>query len=47
VLKEEIDNFCEEVVTMDDVCQVIMKNAFESLDILRSLTFCEKCNRKN
>jgi hypothetical protein len=46
VSKEETDIFYEEVVLMDDVCQVIMKNAFESLDILRSLTFCEKCNSK-
>jgi hypothetical protein len=44
--KEETDIFCEEVVLMDEVCQVIMKNAFESLDILRNLTFCGKCNRK-
>jgi hypothetical protein len=44
--KEETDSFCEEVVLMDDVCQVIMKNAFESLDILRNLTFCEKCSSK-
>ncbi len=44
--KEETDIFCEEVVLMDDVCQVIMKTVFESLDILRSLTFCPKCNRK-
>ena len=46
VPKEETDIFCEEVVLMDDVCQVIMKTVFESLDILRSLTFCPKCNRK-
>jgi hypothetical protein len=42
----ETDSFCEEVVLMDDVCQVIMKNAFDSLDTLRNLTFCEKHNRK-
>ena len=46
VPKEETDIFCEEVVLMDDVCQVIMKTVFESLDILRNLTFCQKCNRK-
>jgi hypothetical protein len=44
--EKEIDNFCEEVVLMDDVCQVIMKNVFESLDILRSLTFCSRCREK-
>lgn len=46
VPKVETDSSCEEVVLMDDICQVIMKNAFESLDILRNLTFCEKCNSK-
>jgi len=44
--EEKTIDFCEEVVSMDDVCQVIMKNAFESLDILRSLTFCSKCRAK-
>ncbi len=46
VPKEETDIFYDEVVLMDDVCQIIMKTAFESLDILRSLTFSTKCNHK-
>lgn len=43
--KEEVD-FHREVVLLDDVCEVLMKNAFFSMDILRDASFCGEPSRK-
>jgi hypothetical protein len=47
VPKGEIDNFCEEVVLLDDAFEVIMKNVFHAMYILRDISFCRKCYREN
>lgn len=44
--EEEIESFPEEVVLLDDACDVIMKNAFFAIDILRDSAFCESCHGK-
>lgn len=43
--KEKID-LHREVVLLDDVCEVLMKNMFHAMDILRDAVFCEECSRE-
>jgi hypothetical protein len=44
--KKEEDNLHLEVVLLDDVCEVLMKNIFHSMDILRDAVFDVECSRK-
>jgi len=44
--EEEIKSLPEEVVLLDDACDVIIKNAFFAIDVLRDIVFCESCHGK-
>ena len=37
--------FHSEVVLLDDVADVLIKNFFHSMDILRDASFCDACNK--
>ena len=44
--EKEITSLPEEVVLLDAACDVIMKNAFFAIDVLRDIAFCESCHGK-
>ena len=44
--KEEEQNLHLEVVLLDDVLEVLMKNVFLSMDVLRDAAFCSECSRE-
>jgi hypothetical protein len=44
VPKKEKENLHLEVVLLDDVCEVLMKNVFRAMDVLRDASFCGECS---
>ncbi|MFZ3011419.1 MAG: hypothetical protein WA060_00235 [Minisyncoccia bacterium] len=44
--KKEEKNLHLEVVLLDDVCEVLMKNVFRAMDVLRDASFCAECSSK-
>lgn len=44
VPKKEKENLHLEVVLLDDVCEVLMKNVFRAMDVLRDASFCAECS---
>lgn len=46
VSKKKEENLHLEVVLLDDVFEVLMKNVFFAMDILRDDAFCEECSRR-
>jgi len=46
VSKKEEQNLHLELVLLDDVLEVLMKNVFLAMDVLRDAAFCEECSRE-
>jgi hypothetical protein len=42
--KKEKADLHLEVVLLDDVCEVLMKNVFRAMDVLRDASFCAECS---